>query len=171
MRTDRGRRLAARLGRRLVSRPRRVRLADLRRFVAALREPERWTACRAVVNGLIVVTVLERRGLRPLVQDAPVLPEGDPAGARPIAAAVDAGLGLLPVVPTCLRRSVTLLRELHRRRMGATLHIGVRRGEQEMQAHAWIEVAGEVVNDDPDVVATYAPLSTSRAEQFRAAFG
>ena len=171
MRTDRGRRFAQRLGRRLVSRPRRVRLADLRRFAAALRSRERWSACRAVVDGAIVVTILERRGLRPLVQSAPVLPEGDPAQARSIAAAVDAGLGLLPVVPTCLRRSVTLLRELHRRQLGATVHIGVRRGEQEMQAHAWVEVAGEVVNDDPDVVGTYVPLSTSRAEEFRAAFG
>ena len=156
---------------RLARRGRRVRSADLGRFAAALRGPQRWSACRALVDGAIVVVTLERRGLTPLLQGPSGTPERDPGRARPIVAAVDAGLGLLPVAPTCLRRSVTLLRELRRRGMGATLHIGVRKTAGEVEAHAWVEVAGEVVNDDPDVVGTYLPMSTSRAEQFRANFG
>ena len=51
------------------------------------------------------------------------------------------------------------------------MHIGVRKTTNEVEAHAWVEVAGEVVNDDPDVVGTYLPMSTSRAERFRANFG
>jgi Transglutaminase-like superfamily len=147
-----------------------VRLADLRRFASAVRGPHRRSAVRAVVDGAIVVATLERRGLAPLLQGSSTLPEPDPAEVRPMVAAVDAGLGLLPVAPTCLRRSVTLLRELRRRGLGATMHIGVRKTENKVEAHAWVEVAGEVVNDDPDVVGTYVPLSTSEAEQFRSRF-
>jgi hypothetical protein len=117
-----------------------------------------------------VVTTLERRGLKPLLAGLSPMAERDPADARRIVGAVDAGLGLLPVVPNCLRRSVTLLRELHRCRMGATLHIGVRNGKSGVEAHAWVEVADEVVNDDPDIIRTYARLPMNRAEQFQGNF-
>jgi hypothetical protein len=65
---------------------------------------------------------------------------------------------------------MTLLRELHRLGLGATLHLGVRPGGRAVQAHAWVQIGDDVVNDDPAVVATYLPLTTSRAEQLRAHF-
>ena len=123
-----------------------------------------------MVDGAYVIGTLQLRGLAPLLRAPSGMPDGDPAEVRRIADAVDAGLGLLPVSPTCLRRSVTLIRELHRRQLGATMHIGVRQGEDGVQAHAWVQIADEVVNDDPDVVATYVQLSTSRAEQLQANF-
>jgi hypothetical protein len=140
-----------------------VTVADLRRFVAALRGPHRWSAVRAAGDGAYVMVTLERRGLAPLLQGPSGLPDGDVGEVRRIAAAVDAGLGLLPVSATCLRRSMTLLRELHRVGLGATLHLGVRPGSGAVEAHAWVQIGDEVVNDDPAVVATYVPLSTSRA--------
>jgi hypothetical protein len=155
----------------LARRGRRVRFADLTRFGSALRGRQRWSAVRAVVDGAYVIATLHLRGLAPLLRAPSGMPDGDPAEVRRIADAVDAGLGLLPVAPTCLRRSVTLIRELHRRQMGATMHIGVRQGDDAVEAHAWVQIADEVVNDEPDVVATYVRLSTSRAEQLQAKFG
>ena len=170
MTIDRAKGSAGRRLLRLARRGRRVRLADLRRFGSALRGHQRRSACRALVDGAIVVTTLERRGLKPLLAGLSPMADGDPADVRRIVQAVDAGLGLLPVAPTCLRRSVTLLRELNRCRMGATLNIGVRNGQSGVEAHAWIQVADEVVNDDPDVVRTYARLPMSRARQVQGIF-
>src|SRR4051812_2652722 len=86
-----------------------VRLYDVRRFVLALGRSYGASALRAVVDGAFVTVTLRRRGLGPLLHDRPDLRGADPDRARRVAEAVDAGLGLLPVAATCLRRSVTLL--------------------------------------------------------------
>lgn len=149
----------------LAARRRPVTRAELSRFAAALRGRRRASAVRALVDGAFVVSILERRGLRPLLRDRSDLPLADPADARDVAEAVDAGLGALPVKATCLRRSVVLLRELHRQDRTATLHIGVRRGPDGIEAHAWLQAGGEVVNDDRGTVATYTELSAGEAQQ------
>lgn len=142
-----------------------VRPGDVRRFGAALRSPARASAARALVDGLVVAVVLRRRGLRPL------LPHRGPAGpedvvrTRAVAAAVDAGLGLLPLSPTCLRRSVTLLREMERVGLPGQLHLGVRREAGRVDAHAWVQVSGAVVNDDPAEVARYYELAAGDVER------
>ena len=117
-----------------------------------------------------VFLTLHRRGLRPLLAERPELPPADPAVARRTAEAVDAGLGLLPVAPTCLRRSVTLLRELNRRGMNATLHIGVRSTAGQIEAHAWVQTGDEIVNDSPAVVDTYARIAVGDAERLLPTF-
>lgn len=149
----------------LARRRRRITRADLADFGAALLSRDRLSACRAVVDGAVVVTTLERRGLRPLLRERSELTAAEPAAARRVAAAVDAGLGVLPVKGTCLRRSVTLLRELHRRGLGGALHIGVRPGPAGIEAHAWVQVGDDIVNDEPEVVATYSQLSAGDAER------
>jgi len=146
-------------------RRRRVPASDWRRFGRALLTRTRSATLRAVVDGAFVVLTLKRRGLRPLVRDPSAFPAADLNHARHIADAVDAGLAVLPVAPTCLRRSVTLLRELDRRRLGASLHIGVRSGDHGIEAHAWVQVGDDVINDDPVLVRTYEPLSVGVAEQ------
>lgn len=135
------------------------------RFAAALSGRQALTACVAVVDGARVVLTLKQRGLRPLLRDRPVIRRVDPAAARQLAEAVDAGLGMLPVAPTCLRRSVTLLRELDRRGLEARLCIGVRSVDGAIEAHAWVQVADDVVNDDPDHIRTYQPISVGEAER------
>ena len=144
-------------------RGRRVTGTDVRRFLTALCGPQRVSVLRAVVDGIIVRRTLQRRGLRPLVRDM----SGRSANpdAREVAAAVDAGLGVLPVAPTCLRRSVTLLRELDRRQIGGTLHIGVRQGPAGIEAHAWVQSGDDVLNDDPVLVRTYSEISAGAAER------
>ena len=76
-----------------------------------------------------------------------------------MATALDAGLGLIPIAPTCLRRSMTLMRELSRLRLLATIHFGVRTVDGKVEAHAWVQVGDEVVNDDVSLTNTYAELA------------
>jgi len=149
----------------LARRRRPVSAAELAAFLDALRGPQRISALRALVDGPVVTVTLERHGLRPLVRDRSDLPSADPDEARRVSAAVDAGLGVLPVKATCLRRSVTLLRELNRQERSATLHIGVRPGPGGIEAHAWLQAGDEVLNDDPDLTATYTGLAAGEAER------
>jgi hypothetical protein len=125
---------------------------------------------RGLVDGARVVLALRRVGLRALVGPARTLPPAPPSVAREVARAVDAGLGVLPVRVTCLRRSMTLLRELRRQGLDADLCLGVRRAEHGVEAHAWLEIRGEVVNDDPAEVRSYAALGAGDAERLLRAF-
>lgn len=149
----------------------RVRLAQLPtvdemvRFLRRLRGPTRLTAVRSVVDGAFVTWTLRRRGVRPLlagVKPTSLAPE--PEKVLEVAAAVDAGLALVPVAPTCLRRSVTLIRELNRLRLAATLHIGVREVGGNVEAHAWVQAGEVVVNDDPDLTDTYVEMAAGELE-------
>ncbi len=143
---------------------RRVRRRDLRAFVSVART--RWctTALRAVVQGALVSGTLERRGLRPLLVSTGG-PRPPVALAQEVARAVDAGLGLLPIQATCLRRSMTLLRVFDRLGWTADLHLGVRRTAGGVEAHAWIQIGGVVLNDDALVTATYLPLAVKDADR------
>jgi hypothetical protein len=60
--------------------------------------------------------------------------------------------------PTCLARSVTLWWLLRRRGIDSALRIGVRTIEGRMEAHAWVEHAGLVLNDADDVGERFAPF-------------
>jgi len=106
---------------------------------------------------------LATKGLRPLLsarttRGATV----DATRAKEVATAVDAGLAVVPLAPTCLRRSVVLQRELDRLDLASSLHIGLRRGAAGPEAHAWVQVGDAVVNDDPAVTSTYAQLAASK---------
>jgi len=92
------------------------------------------------------------------------------AAAKPSARAEDAGearaLSRLVVIaarrgagrPTCLARSVTLWWLLRRRGIDSSLRIGVRTVQGRMEAHAWVEHAGLVLNDTDDVGERFAPF-------------
>jgi hypothetical protein len=76
----------------------------------------------------------------------------DPEGAREYAEAVNLVAGQAVVGARCLGRSLALWFILRRRGIDAELVIGAdapQRGE--LEAHAWVEVAGVPVNDVPDV--------------------
>lgn len=56
----------------------------------------------------------------------------------------------------CLVRALALSKLLRDRGLPAgRIRIGVRRGEREVEAHAWIEWAGGVLGDDPEAVASF----------------
>lgn len=124
------------------------------------------SAVRAAFDGAVVTLILKRRGVRPLLSgiDQSSAPF-DPDRAVQVSTAVDAGLGLLPAVPTCLRRSVTLIRELHRLGVGGTVHVGVRTLDGAVQAHAWVQSGDVVVNDDPAETGTYSELAGGELEK------
>lgn len=139
---------------------RRPGLADLRRFLGQLGRPTRLSAVRSAVDGVVVARTLKRRGAGPfLAADPPPTVRHDPVRALGVSAAVDSGLALVPMAPTCLRRSLTLVRELHRLGLAATLHIGVRKVAGRVEAHAWVQVGDTVVNDDLDQTTTYTELA------------
>lgn len=136
------------------------------RFARHLRRPTRTSALRAVVDGVVVATRLRRQGVRPLLATLHTgLDDHDVERSLAVSEAVDAGLGLVPMAPTCLRRSVTLARELDRLGLAAAIHIGVRHVDGAVEAHAWIQVGDTVVNDDPDLVDTYTELAAGDLER------
>ncbi|MET0902462.1 MAG: lasso peptide biosynthesis B2 protein [Acidimicrobiales bacterium] len=124
------------------------------------------SAIRATVDGLIVARTLRRSGVRPLFPRPREGGKVDVERATEVAAAVDAGLGLLPMAPTCLRRSMTLLRELARLDLAAALHVGVRHQQARIEAHAWVQVDTTVVNDDPTVFLDFVELPIGDLERF-----
>ena len=68
----------------------------------------------------------------------------------------------LPVRGKCLERSLALWWILRWRGVAPELRLGVRRGEEPgkpLDAHAWLETRGRVLNDRPDVAERFAPFS------------
>jgi hypothetical protein len=62
--------------------------------------------------------------------------------------------------PKCLSRSLVLWWLLRRQGLAAGLHIGVNSREQsQLEAHAWVEYQGQVLNDSEDVTRRFPPFS------------
>lgn len=57
---------------------------------------------------------------------------------------------------TCLTRSMVLWWLLRRRGIQSDIRFGVRRDGGEILAHAWVESAGQVINDRPDIHQVFA---------------
>jgi Transglutaminase-like superfamily len=76
-----------------------------------------------------------------------------------------------PTRPNCLERSLTLWWILRRDGVDAELHIGARKEGGKFEAHAWVELAGQVLNDGAEVHRHYsrfdAPLAAAVAESHR----
>ena len=66
----------------------------------------------------------------------------------------------VPANGSCLRQSLLVWWLLRRKGVPAELRIGVRKQEG-FAAHAWVELAGQPVNDAPDVAERFAPFDDS----------
>lgn len=142
------------------------RRSEFGRFAAAVSSPATSSSIRGITDGLRVSYVLRTSGVRSLLPPRPEWPGAvDVARAVCVAQAVDAGLGLLPISATCLRRSVTLLRELDRLGLAGELHIGVRRGPSSIEAHAWVQVEDVVINDERTLTDTYVEIAAGELER------
>lgn len=91
------------------------------------------------------------------------LPMGSARDARPLPAAhlarlVDVAARNHVRPMTCLSRSLALRTLLHRQGGEADLRIGVRREEDRLKAHAWVEQAGAPVGEPADTAGLFAPL-------------
>lgn len=65
--------------------------------------------------------------------------------------------------PQCLVRSLAVQRMLQRRGSGiGALRIGVRREHGGLVAHAWVELNGMVIGDDPEHIRTFTPAPDIR---------
>jgi Transglutaminase-like superfamily len=135
----------------------------------ALSRDERWLLLEAFALLPAAKRALRLGALRHLPRPAP---GGKPARAqaaeeaqrvaRMVAAAARNG----PWRTTCLEQSLVLLWLLNRRGIPARLRIGVRKEEGELEAHAWIESGGVVLNDTADVSERYRPFEGDLAELF-----
>ncbi|MBZ5659094.1 MAG: lasso peptide biosynthesis B2 protein [Acidobacteriia bacterium] len=61
-----------------------------------------------------------------------------------------------PANPNCLERSMTLWWLLRRDGIDGELHIGARKEDGQLKAHAWVELRGEVLNDNAEIHNHYA---------------
>ncbi len=60
-------------------------------------------------------------------------------------------VGGRPYGATCLDRSVFLWFLMHQRGFDARIRIGVAFDDERLDGHAWVELDGRVVNDDPNI--------------------
>ncbi len=60
--------------------------------------------------------------------------------------------------PNCLSRSLTAAALLARMGITSEIQLGVKRTPAGPIFHAWVEVDGQVINDDPEVASEYAPF-------------
>ena len=127
--------------------------------------PDRRLVLRLVALLPSVAAAIRIFGLRRVcrfLSRHPVIGEGatapDVQGAREAARLVNAAAFRIPGRPNCLTRSVTLWWILRRRAIGSALRIGVRTAAGRFEAHAWVELAGLVLNDDPDIAQRFSPF-------------
>ncbi|MCB1033151.1 MAG: lasso peptide biosynthesis B2 protein [Acidobacteria bacterium] len=103
---------------------------------------------------------IQRRSRAPGGGDRPqnhqTLAGHDLSIARDAAASVERAARGLPFSTSCLDRSAALLDLLRREGLEGDLRIGVRRGLEGVEAHAWVELNGEVLNDSADVHQRYS---------------
>ena len=71
---------------------------------------------------------------------------------------VNAAAARPPYPRACLARSLVLLWLLRARGVEASLRIGVRFIDRQLDAHAWVEWAGRPVNDRLDIGGTFADM-------------
>jgi hypothetical protein len=69
------------------------------------------------------------------------------------------------VVPAhCLHKSLVLQFWLRREGIPSQLRIGVRKEDQQLKAHAWVELDDAVLNDDAQAVGAFRPLAAPQVE-------
>jgi hypothetical protein len=94
-------------------------------------------------------------------------PDESPAEtARRIARLVSIAARHGPYRASCLRQSLALWWLLRRRGVAADLRIGVRREQNQLQAHAWVEHDGEALNDAESVRSSYAAFDAAMPSAF-----
>jgi hypothetical protein len=111
-----------------------------------------------------VLVSLSRRPRLPRILPVEALRETAVRAARAVRSAELHG----PANPNCLERSLTLWWLLRRSGVDSELHIGARKEGARLEAHAWVELAGQVLNDGAEVYQRYArfdaPIATAESD-------
>lgn len=133
----------------------------LRKFLA-LTPAGRAIVLRSLLLLPMVAVLLRARGMArttALLQRLCRYAEGDPDTLAPqeIARLVNAAASILGA--PCLPRSLVLWHILHRRGMSTEIRLGVSKlANGNLSAHAWVELDGLALIDDPDILGRYAVL-------------
>lgn len=133
------------------------------RRLLALSRTELWTLGQAAallpIFALLLRAVRLETLLARLKRCCPAPREfADQGAARSVAQLVNAAARHRFFRAPCLERSLVLWWLLRQRGVGATLQIGVRKEAERLEAHAWVELDGVVLNDRPDIAGLFAPL-------------
>jgi len=62
---------------------------------------------------------------------------------------------------TCLRRSLAMQTLLSKRGVNTDLFIGVRRNQEKLEAHAWLEYQGQPIGEKDPPTGQFTPLKTT----------
>ena len=117
-----------------------------------------------------VAALMRLAGVQRAVAVLDRLVRSRPAGLRPdeqvvvairVARRVQAVAARMPGKPRCLVRSVALAAALRRRGIPANVKVGVAM-DSGFTAHAWVEVHGLPVTDDPRYTGQYRSIWTAR---------
>lgn len=140
--------------------------------LASLNEGERRDLMRAQLALLraqvAVWTRPHGRLVRPTRAPAALPDEGAYRTARRLADAVSLASRRGVLRPNCLVRSLALARLLERERVpGWLVRIGVRERTGRFEAHAWVELGGEVLADSSEHVASFERLADVRLVRAR----
>lgn len=82
--------------------------------------------------------------------------EASLTAAREVVLGVRAAAGALPIEVVCLPRSLSAWTLLRRQGVGSSLLIGWDHAVDKRTAHAWVDVGGEAVGENPDHIARLA---------------
>jgi hypothetical protein len=142
---------------------------DLRRYRALSRSARRtlllaWllvplTAASLRIFGFRRIhAVLER--VLPVTGGVARAPRRAAARAAAVARLVRAAARRAPVGGGCLPTSIVAWALLRASRISAELRFGVRRGSGTLEAHAWLEYRGAVLDDSPGSPSVFTPIPT-----------
>jgi len=145
----------------------RLLLRRIRRLLA-LSSAERRLLVRGFVKLWAVDLGLRAWGFRRFIERAQraAVSAGRPIGAedlrraREYARCLEVASRHHPVRARCLHQSLALHRWLLEDGLPSGLRIGVRKESGELNAHAWVELGGNVVGDQPAVVAAFTPIAS-----------
>ena len=136
----------------------------LRRFLA-LSGADQWRLFRAWLALAMTDVELRILGYRRLVRrierlgDTRQLLPGDIERARRSACWLTLASRRHIVRAHCLHRSLALHTELRRAGLPSELRIGVRKEDGVLQAHAWVELGGHIINDSAASVRAFTQFT------------
>lgn len=139
-------------------------LGTFRRF-AALQSEDRWLVLCAFAHLLAIDLGLRLFGYRRVATWAVAPSKCDTVERHQLvhawqyAHALELASNHHFVHARCLHRSLALHRWLHRRGLPSELQIGVKQTSGVLAAHAWVELAGQVVHDSPAAIGEFTRLT------------